>query len=316
MTTTTTTTTTTRPRVASGLTLALVSAASFGFSGPLAKGLLGAGWSPGAIVLVRVGGAALVLAVPGLLALRGRARPRGRDLRTVLLFGVVAVAGVQLAFFNAVQTLDVGVALLLEYMGTVLVVGWVWARTRVRPGPATAGGVVLSVLGLVLVLDLSGAQVPALAGVLWGLLAATGLACYFVVCAEAGDDLPPMLLTAAGMAVGALTLALAGLTGVIGLTVTTEDAVLAGQTLPWWVPVVAIVLVPTVLSYRAGVQANALLGSRLASVTGLTEVLFAVLAAWLLLGEWPAPVQAAGGVLIVAGIVVIRRAENDGVRSG
>jgi drug/metabolite transporter (DMT)-like permease len=46
-----------------------------------------------------------------------------------------------------------------------------------------------------------------------------------------------------------------------------------------------------------------------ASFVGLTEVLFAVLFAWLLLGELPAPVQLAGGVLIIAGVVAVRVGE-------
>jgi drug/metabolite transporter (DMT)-like permease len=38
----------------------------------------------------------------------------------------------------------------------------------------------------------------------------------------------------------------------------------------------------------------------------LTEVLFAVIWAWLLLGELPGPVQLLGGVLIVGGVVLVR----------
>ena len=48
-------------RSASGLVLALVSAVTFGLSGALARGLLDAGWSAGAVVLVRIGLGALVV---------------------------------------------------------------------------------------------------------------------------------------------------------------------------------------------------------------------------------------------------------------
>jgi drug/metabolite transporter (DMT)-like permease len=48
------------------------------------------------------------------------------------------------------------------------------------------------------------------------------------------------------------------------------------------------------------------LGSKLASFVGLTEVLFAVLFAWLLLGQLPTVVQLIGGVLIVAGVALVR----------
>src|SRR6476661_6479319 len=117
-----------------GLWFALASAATFGSSGPFAKSLLVEGWSSGAIVLLRVSGATLVLAVPAVLA-----------------YGTVAVAGCQVAYFYAVQRLDVGVALLLEYLGVVLVVLWAWLRTRRAPSALTGLGVVLAILGLVLV---------------------------------------------------------------------------------------------------------------------------------------------------------------------
>jgi len=41
----------------------------------------------------------------------------------------------------------------------------------------------------------------------------------------------------------------------------------------------------------------------------LTEVLFAVLFAWLLLGELPVPIQLLGGVLILSGVVAVRLGE-------
>ena len=48
------------------------------------------------------------------------------------------------------------------------------------------------------------------------------------------------------------------------------------------------------------------MGSRVASFVGLSEVLFAVLIAWFVLGEAPTLVQAIGGALIVAGVVLVR----------
>lgn len=298
-----------RSTAMSGLGYALTSAAAFGLSGPMAKAMLGAGWSPGATVLVRVAGAALVLAPPAIAELRRRPRLSARAVRTLLVFGLVSVAGVQLAYFSAIQTLDVAVALLLEYLATVLVVGYVWARTRQRPSAAVGAGVALALAGLVLVLDVTGARVPDPVGVCFALVAALGLGTYFVITGEADDELPPLVLAAGGLAVGAVALAVAGLAGAVPLTFTSRDAVVGGATLPFWLPAAVLVLVPTALAYVTGAAASGRLGPRLASVTGLTEVLFAVLASWVLLGELPGPVQALGGALIVTGVVVIRRHE-------
>ena len=123
-----------------GLALGVLSAATFGISGVFATSLINAGWSPAAAVTARVGAAALVLTVPALLQLRGRWALLRRRAGRVAAFGLVAVAGCQLFYFNAIQRMPVGVALLLEYLGTVLVVGWLWLRHGQRPRRLTVAG--------------------------------------------------------------------------------------------------------------------------------------------------------------------------------
>ena len=145
-----------RQRGGSGLLLALVSAVAFGTSGAVARSLLDAGWTPGAVVAMRITVAALTLVAPTVLALRGRWVMLRDQAGVILGYGVFAVAGTQLAYFSALQHLSVGVALLIEYLAPVLIVGFVWARTRRRPGRLTVAGVALSLAGLLLVLDLTG----------------------------------------------------------------------------------------------------------------------------------------------------------------
>ena len=77
----------------------------------------------------------------------------------------------------------------------------------------------------------------------------------------------------------------------------------------WLVPLLGLSVVAAAVAYAAGINAARLLGARLASFVGLTEVLFAVLFAWLLLGELPHASQLIGGVLIVAGIGLVKLSE-------
>src|SRR5690348_12887881 len=100
---------------ATGLLWALASAASFGLSGSLARGLMDAGWSSAAAVVVRLLVGAAVLVPLALRHLRGRWGLLRRHLGLVTAYGLVAVAGCQLAYFNAVAHMQVGVALLIEY---------------------------------------------------------------------------------------------------------------------------------------------------------------------------------------------------------
>lgn len=164
-----------------GLVLAVASAATFGTSGTFGAALLAAGWTPAAAVTARVAIAALVLTPVALVQLRGRWRLLIANVPVVAVFGLVAIAGCQLFYFNAVAHLAVGVALLLEYLGTVLVVGWLWLRHGQRPRRLTVLGGAVAVAGLVLVLDLAGAHHLDPIGVAWGLTAAGGLAVYFML---------------------------------------------------------------------------------------------------------------------------------------
>jgi drug/metabolite transporter (DMT)-like permease len=290
----------------SGVWFGLASAAAFGTSGTFAKGLLGAGWSPAAAVTVRIIGAALVLVVPALVMLRGRWHLLRRNAVLVVTFGLFAMAACQLFYFNAVRTLSVGVALLLEYLGIVLVVVWLWLRRGQTPRRWTMVGIVASIGGLLLVLDVTGGMHVDVAGVLWGLAAAVGLATYFVLSARDTTGLPPLVLAAAGMVVGAVGLVAAGLLGLVPMRWTTGDVLFAGSLVPWWAPIVGLCVLSTAFAYATGVTATRRLGSKVASFLGLTEVLASILVAWLLLGEMPMPVQLLGGVLIIGGVVAVR----------
>ncbi len=299
-----------------GFVLAMMSAAAFGTSGALAGSLIAAGWTPAAAVVARLVVAALVLTVPAVVSLHGRWSVLRRGSRTIVLYGVLAVAGAQLAYFNAVSHLSVGVALLLEYQGIVLVVLWMWLRHGRRPRPLVLAGAAAALVGLSLVLDVFGGVRLDGVGVAWGLAAAVGLAVYFVVASDDREPVPPLVLSCAALWTGALTLVLAAAAGAVHLRATTAPVELAGRSTSWIVPVLGLSLVAAALAYVVGTVGARLLGATLASFVGLTEVLFAVLFAWLLLGQLPSPLQLVGGAVVVAGIALVRAGELRAGRAG
>ncbi len=294
-----------------GILIALVSAATFATSGPFAKSLLDNGWTPGSVVFVRIAGAALVLSVPTVRALGGRWSLLRHGWAQIVAFGVAAVAVPQVAFFFAIQHVSVGVAMLLEYLGLVLVVAWQCAAARRLPRPPTVVGIVLAVVGLVLVLDLFGGVRVNGVGVAWGLVAALGLASYFLLSGHVAEQqLPPLVLAGGGMVVAAVGFAALGLTRVLPMTFSTGAAQFDGWTLPWWAAVAELAVIAAVTPYITGIVATRLLGAKLGSFVGLSEVMFAVLFAWILLGELPRSVQLVGGLFILAGVVAVRSEES------
>jgi drug/metabolite transporter (DMT)-like permease len=290
-----------------GLTLAAASAATFGTSGTFASSLIRAGWSPAAAVLARIAVAAFVLTGPALLQLRGRWTLLRRGAGRAAAYGLVAVAGCQLCYFNAIERMPVGVALLLEYLAGVLVVGWLWLRHGQRPRRLTVTGAVTAIAGLAMVLGLAGSVRVNPAGVTWALLAAVCLAIYFLLSAAGGPEpLPPIVMAWAGLCAGTVILAVLGWIGAVPMTAATRNVGFLGHQVSWLVPVLGLSVVAAAFAYVAGIGAARRLGPKLASFAGMAEVLFAIAFAWLLLGQLPSAVQFAGGALILAGVTLVR----------
>ena len=290
-----------------GIVVAVFSALTFATAGPFGKALLETGWTPAAVVLVRVAGAALLLLPWAVRALEGRWRLLARSWRAVLGYGLAAVAVPQIAFFYAVQYLSVGVALLLEYLALVLVVVWQCVVARRWPRSTTVVGIVLAVTGLVLVLDVFGGVRISGIGVVWGLVAACGLASYFLMSGHAAErPLPPLVLADGGLVIGAVAFAVLGVSGALPMSFGTGEVLLAGRWWPWWTAAVELAVIAAAAAYVTGIVAARVLGAKLASFVGLSEVMFAVLLAWMLLGELPRPVQLLGGLFILAGVAVVR----------
>lgn len=290
-----------------GLAFAVVSALSFGLSGPFAKALIDAGWSSAGTALVRIGGSAVVVLL--LLAVQrpGVAAAVRHDAPALLLYGLLAMAGVQVAFFNAVRYMPVSIALLLEYLGPVLVIAWVWVVRRQPPSRRTLLGAGIAILGLLLVVQIWSGTAIAPAGLAWGLAASVCQASYFLLADRAGAQTPPLVLAGVGMAVGTVVVAVLGAVGLLPIVLTTpSEVVLAGTNFGWVVTAALLVLVSTVLAYLTGIFAIRRIGAARGSLVALLEVVVSALAGWLLLGEVPAVIQLAGGALILLGVALTR----------
>jgi drug/metabolite transporter (DMT)-like permease len=304
----------------------------FGTSGTFGSALIGAGWSPAGAVLARVAVAALALTIPALLALRGRWRVLRRSLWQVTVYGLVGVAACQICYFNAIARMPVGISIMLEYLGIVLIVAWLWVRHGQTPRPLTIGGGVAALGGLGLMLNLTGAGGVSLIGVLFALTAAVSMAVYFFQSAatssgagagtgtgtgEAGSagaagveggqgDLPPVVLTWGGMIVGAVAIAIGGAARVTPLRFADSTVALFGGRTSWIVPVLGLGVLAAAIAYVTGIEAARRLGAKFGSFVAMAEIGFAVLFAWILLHQTPTATQFAGGALILAGVIAVR----------
>ena len=298
-----------------GFLLAVGSAASFGLSGIFASALMDAGWSAIAATTARISLAALALLGPTWYLLRGKWHLVRRAWGQLLLFGVLAVAGCQLAFFLAVQYIPPSLALLIEFLGPVLLMLWVWASTRVSPGVITILGAVIAFAGLVTISGLAfGGSLHPL-GILFGLIAAVGNAAYYATGARSDHGIPPLPFVGLGLMIGAVVLVLVDMFGILHFEITNDPVTIAGTEVPTWVAVVGMVFISTVLAYTLGVAASRNLGATVASFTGYSEPLFGIFWTIVLLAIVPTGTQWIGAALIIGGVIVVKLGELRRVRT-
>ena len=302
-----------------GILIALLSAATFATAGPFAKSLLETGWTPGSVVFLRIAGAALLLLVPTVRALGGRWHLLRREWRQVVAYGLTAVALPQVAFFYAISHLSVGVALLLEYLALVLVVVWqsVVSRRAPRAYDGARGGARP---------DRAGARARRVRRRAHrrhrrGLGPARG--------ARPGVVLPDVRQHARDAHCRRSTLAGGGLVVGGGHVRRARAHRRAADGVPHRAGRAG-----RDLAARGGSPSSSWPRSRRPRRTspassrracsapswprssGLSEVLFAVLLAWVLLGELPRAIQLVGGLFILAGVAVVRAEESRPVRIG
>ncbi|MCM2429917.1 EamA family transporter [Streptomyces sp. RKAG337] len=294
-----------------GLGLALASAFAFGGSGVAAKPLIEAGLDPLDVVWLRVAGAALIM-LP--VALRHRALLRQRP-GLLVGFGLLAIAGVQTFYFAAISRIPVGVAILVEFLGPALLLGWVRFVQRRPVSRAAAIGVVLAVGGMASVVEVwSGLAFDA-----FGLLLAFGAACcqvsYFVLADHGteGEDAPdPIAVIAFGLLIGAAVMTVVARPWGMNWEVLGHQAALGDKQVPAVLLVGWIVLVATVVAYLTGVLAVRKLTPQVAGVVACLEAVVGTVFAWILLGEHLGVPQIIGGTLVLAGAFVAQTTTRSG----
>ncbi|WP_329362206.1 EamA family transporter [Streptomyces sp. NBC_00669] len=326
-----------------GVGLALLSAVAFGGSGVAAKPLIEAGFEPLHVVWMRVAGAALVL-LP--VAVRHRRLPLQRP-GLVIGFGLLGIVGVQALYYLAIARIPVGVAILVEYLGPALLLGWVRFVQRRKVRRAAVVGVVLAVGGMCFVVGIWSGFAFAPVGLLCSFGAACCQVAYFVLAdhgaqdgaaaspgspdrERAGDGLAdglgdgfvdglgdgsdgggapdPVAVIAHALLFGTASLTLVARPWDIAWTSLAHQVPLGDADVPGILLVGWIVLVCTVVSYLTGVMAVRRLSPQIAAVVSCVEAVVGAVLAWFLLGEHLGTPQLFGGALVLAGAFVAQTA--------
>ena len=302
-----------RPRPALGYLMVVSAASLWAVNGTVSKVVLSSGLSTYRLAELRCTGAA-VLFVAATLVLRPRAlRPRLREVPLLLVFGLLGLALVQLLYFVAIERLNIGIAVVINYLAPVWVA--VWARFFVREPVRRRVwyALALALAGLSLVVELwSGLTLDGV-GVAASLVGSFAYALYILLAERSlagGRDVFSLLAFGFLVATVFWTFAQPWWSLPSGLL---DDSMsllgrIEGTSLPLWALVVAVVVFGTFVPFILMVGALHHLPSTRVTVIAMVEPVVASVVAFAWLGEELGAAQIVGGMLVLAGVALAQTA--------
>jgi drug/metabolite transporter (DMT)-like permease len=300
-----------RPFLGYGLVMA--AACLFAVNGTVAKVILQSSGFPSLrLTEVRLTGAALGLVGGLALARPDLLRIRRRELPFLAAFGIAGVALTQWFYFLAIDRLAIGIALVIQYLAPLFVA--LWARfgmhRPVRRRVWAALGLALA--GLSLIVQVWQGIELRTAGLGAALAAAVTFAVYILLAERGVRARDAFSLSALGFVFGALLFAVVQPWWSFPWHLVDEHVSLlgnlAGTDVPVWALLLWTIVLGTVAPFALFVSALRYVPAPRASVIAMLEPVVATLVAWAWLDESLAPVQLAGGAVVLAGIVLAQTA--------
>lgn len=232
---------------------------------------------------------------------------RRADLPLLAAFGLLGVFAVQLVYYEAIQRVSIGVALVIEYTAPLLILAF-WRLRGRRVGLRLWIAGALTLAGCFFVVGAYDAQLRQVNGLgaLLATLDAMILASYFLLAERLAARYSSWALLCAGFGTASIVWSIAR----------------PPWTLPWasllgepGVYVLGVVVIATVVPYLFSVGAVRLIPAARVGLASTSEPVIAAIAAWLLIGQALELPQVAGGLIVIAGIVVAQsvRVTPDGV---
>jgi len=291
-----------------GYAMVLAATCMWGINGTVSKAILSSGLSSLRLTEVRSTGAALALGTALLVARPRLLRIRRGELLFLAVFGILGLALVQWLYFFAIHRLQIGIALIIQYLAPVLIALWARfvAKEPVRRRIWVA--LVLALGGLSLVVDLwHGFSLDTL-GTAAALGAAIAFALYILLAEHAVGQRDPVSLLCLGFAVAAVFWAViqpwwSFPAGLVDDRVRL-DGVLLATTTPIWLLMLTMIVVGTILPFLLLVGALRHVSATRVGVTAMFEPVAGALVAYAWLGESLSAAQLTGGAVVLGGILL------------
>lgn len=283
-----------------GALLCLASAAAFGAMGIFGKLAYDEGATVGTLLATRFVLAAAVLWL--FMALSGgvrdlRALPR-RDIAIAVALGAVGYSAQAGGYFAALDRLDASLLSLLLYTFPAIVAVAAIVLGRDRASWRTALALALVSTGLVLVLAGAAAGTLDPLGAALGLAAAVIYSAYILTSEGVAGRIGPLVLSTLVCTGAAATLTLGGV-----VTGDLDPGSVSAEGYGWLAGIAVVSTVGAIGLFFAGLKR---VGPTAASILSTLEPVVTVILAFVVFSESLGPMQLAGGVLVLLGVLAVR----------
>jgi drug/metabolite transporter (DMT)-like permease len=293
-------------RAALGYGMVALAATLFAINGTVSKVILGSGIDSEQLTEIRCAGGLLGLMAIA-LAMRPASLPLHRDeLPLIVALGFGGLALVQWSYFFAIHRLAIGIALVIQFVGPILVALWARLVYREHVRRRIWVALALALTGLVLIVEIWKAHRPNGAGLAAAALAAFTYAAYILLAERGVRARDPISLSAWGFLFATLFWSvLAPWWSFPGARVGDRVSLLgnlASSHLPVWALMLWMVALGTIVPFALVVAALRHITATRAGVTAMLEPVLAIVVAWAWLGESLDLLQMSGAAATLAGI--------------
>ncbi len=282
-----------------GYICVVIAAILWASSATAGKALFQTGISPMELIQIRLTLSAALLGIFFCIFRRTYLSIRLKDLFYFVLLGGIAMAMVQVSYFYAISKIYVSAAILLQYLGTILIAAYSIAFWHERLTAVKIAALFLAMGGCFLVVggyDLHLLELNR-GGILWGLISAVSFACYTLLGERGLHRYSPWTVIFYAFLFAALTLNI-----LYKPTVYLKTTYSAAQ----WGWFLYIVIIGTIVPFGLYLTGVSHIRSTRASIAAILEPVSAALIAFLILGEILHPLQITGGISAIIAIVLLQ----------
>jgi drug/metabolite transporter (DMT)-like permease len=296
-------------RAGTGYVMALCGAALFAVNGTVSKvALTGSELTAVDYTELRATGGFLGLALVLAVLARDKLRITLRDVPFFAFYGMFSFALVQWLYFVAIEQLPIGIALLIQFTGIVLVAIWARVVWNADVRPRVWGALSLTLVGLALVSELWLGWSLDTVGVVASVGAAIVLAVYLLAGERAVETRDPLTVLCFALLFAAIVWSVVQPWWTYPFDELTQETSFLGNldhlSAPVWTFALWTIVLGTIVPFALTIGALRHLAATRVGITMTFEPVAASVVAWAWLGETLSTAQILGGAVVLTGILL------------